>query len=128
MDDLTIEKILAIHSEIMVQDGGDRRVLFEGNLHQVVFQANLQQDPFTRAAITLYSLCAYHAFRDGNKRTARAVAEWILADAGYILPKDDSCGSALMQGVMNFTTEPEEIEEYFRNSVIKKQDYGAGTH
>nr|WP_320162638.1 Fic family protein [uncultured Methanoregula sp.] len=115
MHDLTVEEILAIHAGIMARDGGDARVLSEGNLHQLVFQANLMPDPLPRAAAALYSLCAYKVFRDGNKRTARAVAEMILAEGGRTFPGNDSRCFALMQGIMDFTVEIGEIEEYLLN-------------
>jgi prophage maintenance system killer protein len=116
MDDLTVEQIVAIHAGIMTRDGGDARVLSEGNLHQLVFRANLLPDPITRAASALYSLCAYPAFRDGNKRTAQALSERILAEGGFSLPGDDPRCFALMQGVIDFTVEIEEIEQYLRNN------------
>nr|WP_319376747.1 Fic family protein [uncultured Methanoregula sp.] len=113
MDDLTVEEILALHAGIMARDGGDDRVLSEANLHQAVFHVNLQPDPFARAATIVYLLCAFKAFREGNKRTAQAVAGRILADAGYKIKPDDSRCIALMQGVIDFIVETDEIEAYF---------------
>jgi len=116
MHDLTVEQVLAIHAGIMMRDGGDNRVLSEANLHQVIFQANLLADPPARAATAIYMLCAYPAFREGNKRTAQTVAERVLAEGGFSLPGNDPRCFALMQGVMDFTVEIDEIEQYIRNS------------
>ena len=125
MHDLTVEQVLAIHTGIMARDGGDARVLSEGNLHQMVFQANLLTEPVVRAASAMYFLCAYPTFRDGNKRTAHAVADLILAEEGLILPADDPHGFALMQGVMDFSVETEQIEHYLRTAAGPVQ--GSGT-
>jgi len=114
MDDLTVEEILALHAGIMARHGGDDRVLSEANIHQAVFHVNLQPDPFARAATVVYLLCAYKAFRDGNKRTAQAIAERILADVGCNVNSDDSRCITLMQGVIDFVVETDEIEAYFR--------------
>lgn len=114
MDDLYVEEILALHAGIMARDGGDDRVLSEANLHQAVFHVNLQPDPFARAATVVYLLCAYKAFRDGNKRTAQAVAENIFAATGWKIKSDDSRCIVLMQGVIDFVVEIDEIETYFR--------------
>ncbi|WP_321504920.1 Fic family protein [uncultured Methanoregula sp.] len=127
MHDLTLEEILAIHAGIMAQDGGDTRVLSEGNLHQTIFRANLPEDPFARAATAFYSLAAYPAFRDGNKRTAQAVAEKILAGEGYTLPDNDPGWGTMSRGIMDFTVEIGEIEEYFRKTAAVLQGTTTGT-
>jgi prophage maintenance system killer protein len=114
MADLTVEEILAFHAGIMARDGGDARVLSEANLHQAIFHANLQPDPIDHAATLLYLLCAYKAFRDGNKRTAQAAAEWILTDAGYQVKSEDPRCIVLMQGIMDFVIDTDEIVAYFR--------------
>lgn len=114
MHDLTVEEIIATHAEIMARDGGDTRVLSEANLHQVIFQANLITDPRARAAAVIYMLCAYPAFREGNKRTAQAVAGRILAESGFAFAGSDPRCFALMQGVMDFTVEIDEIERYIQ--------------
>jgi len=69
MQDLTLETIIAIHDGILAKDGGDSRVLSEGNLLQLVFRANLTGDPLKRAALVFYSLCAFPVFRTGNRRS-----------------------------------------------------------
>ncbi|MFA4861750.1 Fic family protein [Methanoregula sp.] len=125
MHDLTVEQLLAIHAGIMTRDGGDARVLSEGNLHQMVFQANLLTEPLARAASAMYFLCAYPAFREGNKRTAQAVAGVILAEEGLALPTDDPRGIALLQGVMDFTVETEDIEHYIRTVAEPVQGSGS---
>ncbi|MDO9034816.1 MAG: Fic family protein, partial [Methanoregula sp.] len=78
IDELTVELVIAFHKQVMKTDGGDDRLLSEANLHQMVFSANRIDDIYQRAALAFFSLVAYPAFRDGNSRTARLVAEMIL--------------------------------------------------
>jgi hypothetical protein len=120
MQDMTLEQIIAAHNAIMAKDGGDCRVLSEGGLHQLVFRANLVEDPCQRAALVFYSLCAFPAFREGNRRTAGSLAETILADGGFRgrLP----CGElrSLARGIDAFLVETEDVEQvlhrYFRTT------------
>lgn len=113
MQELTVEEIVALHAGIIARDGGDNRIISEANLHQLVFRANLIGDPLPRAALVLYSLVAYPAFREGNERAALALATRILANEGYtISAKDAADFGRLAEGVRAFTAEPEEIEAW----------------
>jgi prophage maintenance system killer protein len=114
MNDITVAEILALHEGILARDGGDARVLSEGNLHQTVFLANLARNPLSRAASVIYTLCAYPAFRDGNKRTAYEVAAKILEGAGHSFARNDPRCFTLMRGISDFTVEIEEIEACLR--------------
>jgi hypothetical protein len=114
MQDITLETIIAAHDEVMAADGGDVRVLSEGNLHQLIFRANLAVDPCGRAAVVFYSLCAFPPFREGNRRTAARLAETILAagGSGGRLPCEDL--RSLVQGIDAFTVETEDVEQVLR--------------
>ena len=85
---LTIDQIIEIHAGVIAHDGGDSRILSEAALHQMVFYANCITDIYRRAAFTLYSLCAYPPFREGNEQTAQVVMEQILLEGGLRLPPD----------------------------------------
>jgi prophage maintenance system killer protein len=112
MNELTADQILFVHAGIMAQDGGDARVLSEATLHEMVFRANLVQDARSRAAFVLFSLCAYPAFREGNKRTAKRVVKSVLEEEGYLLADDDPRLTELLQGIVMFRVEQEDIEAY----------------
>lgn len=119
MDDLTVEQIIAIHKALMAKDGRDARLLSEPNLHQLVFSANLIPDACRRAALALLFMRAYPAFRDGNKRTAHALASLILGNEGYCLAPDDERVAGLFAGVASYTVEPEDIEAWLRRHATK---------
>ena len=113
MHDLAVERIIAVHAAIIARDGGDSRIISEANLHQLVFRANLIPDPIPRAALLFYTLAAYPAFREGNKRTAQELAEEILAEGGYSLDTaDEEPFARLAEGIAAFTVEPEDIDSY----------------
>jgi prophage maintenance system killer protein len=112
MDDLTVDQIIGIHSGIMEKSGGDRRLLSEGNLHEMVFRVNCACSPLSKAAMATFLLVAYPPFRDGNKRTARGVLEFILSQQGYGIIGDDGSLSELLQGVTAFNVEQEDIETW----------------
>lgn len=112
MQDLTLETILSVHDGIMAKAGGDRRVLSEGNLYQLVFRANLVRDPVERAALVFYSLCAFPAFREGNRRTARDLAESILSSGAYPVHLPCEALRELVQGIDEFTVEIEDVGQF----------------
>jgi prophage maintenance system killer protein len=116
MDDLTFEQVEVIHNRVIEEEKGDSRVLSEANLLQMVFRANLIPECVPRAAFIFYSLCAYPAFRGGNAGTALAVTEWMLASGGYRITGEKTGIVALAEGILAFTTEPEEVEQWLRNN------------
>jgi len=78
MVDLTVDEIIAIHSHLIAEKGGDSRVLSEAGLHQTVFQVNLPGDIFHKAAFVFFSFCAYPPFREGNVQTALCIVRKIF--------------------------------------------------
>lgn len=118
MEDLTVELLEKIHAGLVAEEGGDCRVLSEANLHQLVFRANLITECVPRAAFVFYSLCAYPAFCGGNAQIALLLTEQVLASGGYRITGENAGIMALVQGILEFTTEPEDIEEWLCKNVI----------
>jgi prophage maintenance system killer protein len=119
MEDLTVEQVEAIHNRIIEEGKGDSRIISEANLHQMVFQANLIREVVPRGAFIFYSLCAFPAFRQGNFRTALAVTTQVLETEGYRITGDEAGIITLAEGICEFTTEPEEIEQWLCNNIRK---------
>ena len=119
MDMLTVEQVIAFHKQVMKTVGGDDRLLSEANLHQIVFSVNRIESVLKRAALAFFSLCAYPAFRDGNSCTARLVAEMILFNNGYKPEDNDADMTALVQGILSFTIEQEDVEAWLRSHYKK---------
>jgi prophage maintenance system killer protein len=120
MQDIRVDQVIAVHAAIIEREGGDNRLLSEGNLHQMVFRANLIHDAVPRAAFVLYSTVAYPAFREGNSRLARKLATQILADGGYgIDPADEEQIDRLEEGILSFTTELQDIGDWLTRHARK---------
>ncbi len=117
MRDITLDTITELHTRILATEGGDSRVVSEGNLLQIVFQANLTKDPVSRAVSIFWSLCAYPVFREGNRRTAYRLAETILSEAGLLATLPCGEARALIQGIEMFTVEPDDVEQAFRRCI-----------
>ena len=120
MKELAIDQIITLHKEIITRDGGDDRIISEANLHQLVFRVNLEENPLNKAALSLYSLVAYPAFREGNACIATTVAAGILQECGYSL--DPYCSEALMQlaeGINSFEIDLPETESWFASHARK---------
>jgi hypothetical protein len=112
MEDLTVDLVIALHDRRMTVGGGDRRILSEANLHQMVLGANLIKACVPRAAFVFYFLCAYPAFREDNSGTAIAVTEQVLSSGGYRIQGGCTEMLTLAEGIRVFTTEPEDVEHW----------------
>lgn len=120
MVDLTVERVVAVHTRIMMEETGDCRVLSEANLLQMVFQANLIPECIARAAFIIFFLCAYPAFREGNERTAYELSVQSLKEGGYgIDPEDQGHLRLLSGGIINFTTDISDIEAWLTDHARK---------
>jgi len=118
MQDISLEMIVGLHREVLADTQADLRIVSEGALHQLVFQANLTDDPFSRAAMAFWSLCAYPSFREGNRRTAHRLAMEILGSGGFRMELPCREIQELVTGIDAFTVEAEDIERVFRNSAV----------
>lgn len=114
VNDLTADRIIAVHADIIARNGGDGRIASEANLLQVVFQANLIGMVVSRAAYVFFALVAYPVFREGNAKTAEDIALLILAEESYGIGADDQDSlGRLAEGILAFTAEPEDVEAWF---------------
>ncbi len=121
MQEITVETMIGVHDEILRQEGGDVRLLSETNLLQLSFRTGSAEDAVAQCAVIFYSLCAYPAFREGNRRTAYRLIARILKDAGH--PAELPCGTlrSLARGIEEFTVEPEDVDQVLRGW-IRHQD------
>ncbi|MCX9011543.1 MAG: type II toxin-antitoxin system death-on-curing family toxin [Candidatus Methanoperedens sp.] len=83
MEYITVAEIIEIHNEIIKRYGGTRGIRDEGTLQLLAYKINREKDIFRRAALALHMIAVGHPFFDGNKRTAFAMAENELGEAGH---------------------------------------------
>lgn len=100
---LTGEDILVIHARILDRTGGAHGVRDVGLLASFIERpkaafggTELYAGIFTKAAAYLESIACYHAFIDGNKRTAIAVAARFLYMNGHELIATNEAGEVFM--------------------------------
>jgi hypothetical protein len=121
MQDLAVDQIINLHDAIIARDGGDGRLLSEGNLHQLVFRANLIPDPVQCAAFAFYSLIAYPAFLEGNETLALEIASRIIMEGGYRWdPVDDGALGQIAEGITAFFVELEDTSAWFQAHARKE--------
>jgi death-on-curing protein len=123
---LEIETIRALHDEILLPENipGEREGRLEGvhgRIEARVYYLEIG-DVFDVAAITGTYLAMGHAFVDGNKRTAFACIDVILAVAGAPLeysdpPEEDPLFSIIIQCAQGILNE-NHLADYLRKRYI----------
>jgi death on curing protein len=115
LSDLTVEKIIEIHDEIIRQFDGAQGILSGSTLHFMIFRINKIKDIFRRAAVVLHAIGSQHPFVDGNKRTALVVAENVLGQQGYYIAADEDTIVEFMLDVASYRLEPDTIEQWLKD-------------
>lgn len=124
---LQIETIRVLHEEVLLPDNiaGERDGRLEGvhgRIESRVYYLEVS-DVFDVAAITGTYIAMGHAFVDGNKRTAFACIDVILAAAGAPLeytqsPDEDPLFSMIIQCAQGLRDESH-LADYLRDRYIK---------
>ncbi|MEI7857199.1 MAG: type II toxin-antitoxin system death-on-curing family toxin, partial [Methanomicrobiales archaeon] len=122
MSDLSVEKIIEIHDEIILKFGGANGILSESTLHFMVYRINRIKNIFQRAATILHAIGSQHPFIDGNKRTALVVAENVLGQVGYYISADEDTIVEFMLEVASYKKEPDEIERWLNEHVTTMEN------
>ncbi len=107
---LTGEEILIIHSEIIDKTGGSHGIRDTGLFLSILQKPKMKfggielyKDIFMKAAVYFEGFARYHAFVDGNKRTAVAAVARFLFINGFEL-----------------TATNKEVEQFTLKTVVKK--------
>lgn len=89
---LSVEQVLAAHTELIKRYGGSQDVRDRGLLESAVFRPQASafgqeaySTLFEKCAVLGYSLIQNHPFLDGNKRTGFAAMHLMLLINGYDL-------------------------------------------
>jgi death-on-curing protein len=90
---LTVEKVIVIHDVVLNPGeltGLAKDMSIDDAIARVDFQVhyNMISDEYELAAMYAVAISQAHAFRDGNKRTAHAVMEFILLAHEIIIAFD----------------------------------------
>ena len=124
---LTLQEILDIHEEILKTTGGEKGILFPGNLELCVESPRRNEfgfEPYTtifqKAASLLYEINKLHPFVDGNKRTAYLATSTFLDLNGFELKAETSEAVNLSLDVAKCNSNFNEVTNWIQNHVKKK--------
>lgn len=115
--------VLAIHAQLIAETSGSGGLRDEGALESALAAAENRQhyeqaDLATCAATYAYHLSQAHAFIDGNKRIAAAVAETFLEGNGARFGLTNEQLVGLFLNIAAGRLSREEVDEAFRSNVM----------
>ena len=121
---LSVDHVLAVHSRVIEEFGGDAGIRDRGLLESAVAMPqatfggqDLHSDLPTKAAAYQYHLCANHAFVDGNKRVAVTAAEVFLLLNSHELNATDEQLENLTLGVAGGSLSKDRVVAFFGEHV-----------
>ena len=119
----TLPEVLLIHRLVVAETGGQLGLRDQGLLESALKAAENrhyyeQADAIACAATYAYHLCMAHAFIDGNKRVAAAVAETFLLFNGWQLTLDNAELVDMFLKIADGALLRDAIEEVFRRRTI----------
>jgi len=117
--------VLAIHARAIERFGGLHGIRDEGALEAALaaaeHRAHYEQAALTTCAATYaYHLTQAHAFLDGNKRVAAAVAEIFLEMSGAELRATDDQIVDLFMAIAAGQASRQDVEQWFTRWVVFK--------
>lgn len=120
-DYLSVEQILALHRELVLEFGGSAGLRDRGALESAVARPamtfageDLYADLAAKAAALMHSLVLNHPFLDGNKRIGVAAAEFFVEYHGQTLDAADDEVEAITVAVAEGTMEVEALAIWIR--------------
>ncbi len=114
--------VLAVHAQLIAETGGSPGLLNEGALESALAAPQNreyyeQADLSTCAATYAYHLTQAHAFIDGNKRVAAAIAETFLETNGAQLNLSNDEVVTLFLDIAAARMSRDRVEEVFKECV-----------
>lgn len=123
---ITLDEVLAIHSEMIALFGGRSGIHDFTLLHSAIERPKAQfggtylyTSIWIMAAALLHSLVKNHPFDDGNKRTAYTSTMRFLYKNGYNLKNKHKEGIEFMVGVDVKNTSIEKIADWLKKNSRK---------
>ena len=112
------QEVLAIHARLIEEFGGSHGLRDEGALESALVaagnRAHYENAGLAACAATYaYHLAQAHAFIDGNKRVAAAVAEIFLAINNARLPATNEQVVSLFLAIAAGKLSRDEVEQFF---------------
>jgi len=122
---LSIEDVITIHDETIVQEGGEPGILNLGMLDSAVQMPRqqfggeyLHPDLSAMAAAYLFHLAMNHSFIDGNKRVAFLSAMVFLRENGKTIAATPEKAEALVMEVASGKMDKSQLTAWFADQMI----------
>ncbi len=117
MSELTTQKIIEIHNEVIEKYGGLAGVLNIGNIEYLIYLLANENDVFKKASLLMHSIISGHPFMDGNKRTGFQVADLILRQEGIHIHANDVEILQVLIRIAEYKCSVEDIEKWLRDKI-----------
>ncbi len=122
---LTLEEVLFIHEDQILNYGGSPEIRDQGLLESAIAQPmatfgdqDLHPDVFDKAAAYLFHICSNHPFVDGNKRTALASSLVFLELNGIVIEDPEELLYEIVIQVATGGSSKETIAQAFRRLTV----------
>ena len=120
--------VLAVHASLISETGGSAGLRDEGLLESALAAAENRHyyeaaDLVTCAATYAYHLTQAHAFVDGNKRIAAAIAETFLETNGVRLMMTNEEVVQLFLEIASGVLSRDDVERWLRGKVRKRKEH-----
>ncbi len=117
MSELSAQKIIEIHNEVIDKYGGTNGILNIGTIEYLIFLLKKENDVFTKASLTLHNIITSHPFMDGNKRTGFQIADLLLRQEGiHIHANHEEILHSLIK-IAEYKCSVEKIEKWLKETV-----------
>ena len=121
MEDLTLQKIIEIHQEIILKHGGLDGILNVATLEYMIYKVNRVNNVFLRSSLVLYCIASRPPFNDGNKRTAFLAAEIVLGHEGYHIDAEQDEIVEFMLNVAEYRFKSNDIDTWIKGKAKKSK-------
>lgn len=125
MQFLTLERVVAIHDDVVSKTGGVSGVLSQGTLEGCIERYSTDvfgfvpfAGLFEKAAALMHCITFFHGFNDGNKRTGLQVTGIFLALNGYYLSTGSDAVTFSMRVASGLVEVDEIVEWLITNSTF----------
>ncbi len=117
MSELTAQKIIEIHNEVIDKYGGTTGILNIGTVEYLVYLLKKENDVFVKASLALHNIITSHPFMDGNKRTGFQIADLLLRQKRiHIHANDEEILHSLVK-IAEYKCSIEKIEKWLKETV-----------
>ncbi|HPJ13432.1 MAG: type II toxin-antitoxin system death-on-curing family toxin [Methanoregulaceae archaeon] len=120
MNGPTVERVIAIHNDIVEEFGGASGVRDIATIDYLIYRLNRESAIFSKASIALHMICSEHPFVDGNKRTAFVVADNLLKDEGYHIQASNDEVIEFMLEVAQYIHTEKSVKKWIKRKAVLK--------